>query len=50
VFLSTRAYLDGKTAMEIKEHLSETYRPAVLMNYQIWPLVQLFNFAIVPLK
>lgn len=40
-----RGSLDG-----VKAKFNEMYIPAMLANWQLWPLVQLVNFRYMPLK
>ncbi|CRK48423.1 hypothetical protein BN1723_008020 [Verticillium longisporum] len=47
VFLSSMATLEGTSP---KAKLEKSYWPALTANWLIWPAVQAFNFALVPLQ
>lgn len=39
----------GKWAA-VKEKFHDAYKPALVANYTVWPLVQLVNFKLMPLQ
>ncbi|CRK22681.1 hypothetical protein BN1723_012724, partial [Verticillium longisporum] len=47
VFLSSMATLEGTSP---KAKLEKSYFPALTANWMVWPAVQAFNFALVPLQ
>lgn len=50
VFLTYMGAIENRDwQTETKPKIAKEWLPTLLMNYTIWPLVQLFNFSIVPL-
>ncbi|CAH1104561.1 unnamed protein product [Psylliodes chrysocephalus] len=42
--------MNGRPLKNIRNELRLKYRDILLMNYKIWPAVQIMNFGIVPIK
>jgi len=50
IFISTMAILEGLEWEEIEERYKRIYWPVLLINWQIWPILQLINFRYLPLR
>ncbi|KAK9899617.1 hypothetical protein P389DRAFT_139857 [Cystobasidium minutum MCA 4210] len=50
IFISTMAILEGLEWDEIVERYKRLYLPILLVNWQIWPFVQIINFRYLPLR
>ncbi|KAK0551317.1 hypothetical protein OC861_002409 [Tilletia horrida] len=50
MFVGSMGIMEGRSLSGIKDKFSEMYFPALLANWQLWPLVQLVNFRFVPLR
>lgn len=50
VFVSVMGLLRGDSQGEIKDKLKRDFKPILITNYKIWPLVQAINFYFVPLQ
>lgn len=50
LFTGTMGYMERGTLDGVKAKFHEMYIPALLANWQLWPLVQLVNFRYMPLK
>jgi len=42
--------MEGKSTGEIKDKLSRDYLDTMLMNYKVWPAIQLVNFYLIPIQ
>ncbi|CCF52613.1 hypothetical protein NDA11_003653 [Ustilago hordei] len=50
VFTGSMGYMERGSVDGVKAKFRELYIPALLANWQLWPLVQLVNFRYLPLK
>ncbi|KAK7463832.1 hypothetical protein VKT23_007169 [Stygiomarasmius scandens] len=41
--------LENRNAQEIREKYTDLYKPALITNWQVWPIAQLINFRFMPL-
>ncbi|KAF9036482.1 hypothetical protein BDZ89DRAFT_1130120 [Hymenopellis radicata] len=48
-FLGSMGIMEGRSASQTAERFRDLYKPAILANWGVWPLVQFCNFAVVPL-
>ncbi|TIB71784.1 hypothetical protein E3Q18_00501 [Wallemia mellicola] len=48
-FIGIIGILEGKTSRDLKNKYSDLFVPAILANWKVWPLIQLFNFRFCPL-
>lgn len=49
LFLGSMGIMEGRTIPQIKQKFTDLYPPALVTNWQVWPLAQLFNFRFMPL-
>ncbi|THV05978.1 hypothetical protein K435DRAFT_744166 [Dendrothele bispora CBS 962.96] len=49
LFLGSMGVLENRSPQEIREKFSDLYKPALITNWQVWPLAQLINFRFMPL-
>ncbi|XP_030751107.1 protein Mpv17-like [Sitophilus oryzae] len=50
IFIANVNFLSGKSVQDIKQELSRTYLDILIVNWKVWPAVQLVNFYCVPLN
>lgn len=50
MFVGAMGYMERGSTDGVKDKFREMYIPALLANWQVWPLVQLVNFRYMPLK
>ncbi|GAA5961384.1 hypothetical protein JCM21900_006688 [Sporobolomyces salmonicolor] len=50
IFLVSMSMLEGLDGEEMREKIRQNYLPILLVNWQVWPILQLINFRYVPLK
>ncbi|XP_063979543.1 protein Mpv17 [Diachasmimorpha longicaudata] len=50
VLLSSVGFMQGNDINSIREKLREEYLEILRNNYKVWPMVQMVNFAFVPLQ
>lgn len=50
LFTGSMGYMERGSLDGVKAKFNEMYIPAMLANWQLWPLVQLVNFRYMPLK
>ncbi|KAK4046821.1 hypothetical protein OIV83_005817 [Microbotryomycetes sp. JL201] len=50
IFLFSMGTLEGLDGAQLKEKFRQNYFPILLVNWQVWPILQLINFRFVPLK
>ncbi|KAF9073764.1 hypothetical protein BDP27DRAFT_1215198 [Rhodocollybia butyracea] len=50
LFLSSMGVMEGRTIPQIKQKFSDLYSPALITNWQVWPIAQLINFRFMPLS
>ncbi|KIS69040.1 uncharacterized protein UMAG_03019 [Mycosarcoma maydis] len=50
LFTGAMGYMERGSIDGVKDKFGEMYIPALLANWQVWPLVQLVNFRYMPLK
>lgn len=41
--------MERRTTPQIKQKFSDLYTPALITNWQVWPIAQLINFRFMPL-
>ncbi|KAI0670126.1 hypothetical protein C8Q78DRAFT_976574 [Trametes maxima] len=49
IFIGSMGVMEGRDAKHIGQRYSELYKPALMANWQVWPLAQLVNFRFMPL-
>jgi len=49
-FIAANSVLQGNSWSKVKSDVTANYKDILITNYQIWPLVQLVNFNLVPLQ
>ncbi|OJT14363.1 Protein sym1 [Trametes pubescens] len=49
LFIGSMGIMEGRDAKHIQQRFSDLYKPAILANWQVWPLAQLVNFRFMPL-
>jgi protein Mpv17 len=50
LFFTANGVMQGQSNDDIKTKLLTSYPSALVANYQLWPMVQLANFTLVPLN
>ncbi|KAI9247130.1 hypothetical protein BDA99DRAFT_526170 [Phascolomyces articulosus] len=50
VFFTVMGLIESGNWQGVREKFRDAYRPALLANYTVWPLVQLINFKWMPLQ
>ncbi|SCV70514.1 BQ2448_1908 [Microbotryum intermedium] len=50
IFLMSMSLLEGLSDEELWDKIRHNYLPILLVNWQVWPLLQLINFRYVPLR
>lgn len=50
LFTGSMGYMERGSLEGVQAKFGEMYIPALLANWQLWPLVQLVNFRYMPLK
>ncbi|KAJ1026911.1 hypothetical protein NDA16_002204 [Ustilago loliicola] len=50
LFTGSMGFMERGSVDGVKAKFGEMYIPALLANWQLWPLVQLVNFRYMPLK
>ncbi|BGP56419.1 hypothetical protein JCM8202_001841 [Rhodotorula sphaerocarpa] len=50
IFLFSMSLLEGLDGEEVRERFRNQYFAILFVNWQVWPLFQLFNFRFTPLK
>ena len=50
LFTGSMGYMERGSIDGVQAKFGEMYIPALLANWQLWPLVQLVNFRYMPLK
>ncbi|KAK1229371.1 hypothetical protein PQX77_007548 [Marasmius sp. AFHP31] len=48
-FLGSMGVMEGRNAPQIRQKFSDLYAPALITNWQVWPIAQLINFRYMPL-
>ncbi|KAF8922299.1 hypothetical protein CPB85DRAFT_1209269 [Mucidula mucida] len=48
-FLGSMGIMEGRSASQTVERFRDLYKPALLANWGVWPLVQFCNFSVIPL-
>ncbi len=41
--------MEGRDLSQIQEKYKDLYKPALITNWQVWPVAQLVNFRFMPL-
>ncbi|KIP11486.1 hypothetical protein PHLGIDRAFT_114613 [Phlebiopsis gigantea 11061_1 CR5-6] len=49
LFLGSMGIMEGRDGRHIQEKFRDLYKPLIITNWQVWPLVQLVNFRFMPL-
>ncbi|KAJ3750091.1 hypothetical protein DFH05DRAFT_1518250 [Lentinula detonsa] len=49
LFLGSMGVMEGRSIPQIKQKFSDLYAPALITNWQVWPIAQLVNFRFMPL-
>ncbi|SGZ26427.1 BQ5605_C024g09912 [Microbotryum silenes-dioicae] len=50
IFLMSMGLMEGLSDEELWDKIRNNYLPILLVNWQVWPLLQLINFRFVPLR
>ncbi|EGN97095.1 hypothetical protein SERLA73DRAFT_139153 [Serpula lacrymans var. lacrymans S7.3] len=48
-FVGSMGVMEGRSPAQIQEKYMDMYRPALMANWQVWPLAQMINFRYMPL-
>jgi len=49
IFIGSMGIMEGRDRAHINKKYSDLYKPALITNWQVWPLAQLINFRYMPL-
>ncbi|KAI0735409.1 hypothetical protein C8Q76DRAFT_611041 [Earliella scabrosa] len=49
LFIGSMGMMEGRDSRHIAQRYKDLYKPALLANWQVWPLAQLINFRYMPL-
>ncbi|CDO72443.1 hypothetical protein BN946_scf184977.g144 [Trametes cinnabarina] len=49
LFIGSMGAMEGRSVEHIKQRYQDLYKPALIANWQVWPLAQLVNFRFMPL-
>ncbi|EMD41716.1 hypothetical protein CERSUDRAFT_90289 [Gelatoporia subvermispora B] len=49
LFISSMGMMEGRDAPHIRGKFKDMYTPALITNWQVWPVVQFINFRYMPL-
>jgi len=49
LFLGSMGIMEGRDKRHIQEKFQDLYKPLIITNWQVWPVVQLVNFRFMPL-
>lgn len=49
-FVGGMGIMEGRDSLALRQKFDEIYMPALLANWQLWPLVQTINFRFMPLR
>ncbi|KAJ2971782.1 hypothetical protein NUW54_g12419 [Trametes sanguinea] len=49
LFIGSMGVMEGRSVEHIKQRYKDLYQPALIANWQVWPLAQLVNFRFMPL-
>ncbi|RDX56102.1 hypothetical protein OH76DRAFT_1460747 [Lentinus brumalis] len=49
LFIGSMGVMEGRDAKHIGKRYSDMYKPALIANWQVWPVAQLINFRFMPL-
>lgn len=49
LFLGSMGVMERRSLDQIKEKFTDLYKPALVTNWQVWPVAQLINFRYMPL-
>ncbi|KAI0374398.1 hypothetical protein BV20DRAFT_935863 [Pilatotrama ljubarskyi] len=49
LFIGSMGVMEGRDAKHIKQRYNDLYKPALIANWQVWPVAQLVNFRFMPL-
>ncbi|KAJ7597674.1 hypothetical protein C8J56DRAFT_325914 [Mycena floridula] len=48
-FLGSMGIMEGRSLPQIGQKYQDLYKPALITNWQVWPIAQLINFRFMPL-
>lgn len=49
IFIGSMGIMEGRDTAHIQRKYSDMYKPALITNWQVWPLAQVINFRFMPL-
>ncbi|KAF5368417.1 hypothetical protein D9758_002358 [Tetrapyrgos nigripes] len=49
LFIGAMGVMENRNAQQIREKYSDLYKPALITNWQVWPIAQMINFRFMPL-
>ncbi|KAI0757232.1 hypothetical protein C8Q80DRAFT_85520 [Daedaleopsis nitida] len=49
MFIGSMGVMEGRDPKHIAQRYNDIYKPALIANWQVWPLAQLINFRFMPL-
>ncbi|KAF8326227.1 uncharacterized protein EI90DRAFT_3031214 [Cantharellus anzutake] len=49
IFIGSMGFMEGRNAAGVQKKFADMYKPAIIANWQVWPLAQLVNFRYMPL-
>ncbi|OBZ79660.1 Protein SYM1 [Grifola frondosa] len=49
LFIGSMGLMEGRDSMHIQTKYKDLYKPALIANWQVWPVAQLINFRFMPL-
>ena len=49
IFIGSIGIMEGRDAAHIRRKYSDMFKPALITNWQVWPLAQVINFRFMPL-
>lgn len=48
-FIGVMGTMEGRSPPQIRQKYADLYKPALITNWQVWPIAQLINFRFMPL-
>ncbi|PFH46981.1 hypothetical protein AMATHDRAFT_68607 [Amanita thiersii Skay4041] len=49
IFLTSMGIMEGRSPSQITEKVQDLFKPAIVTNWQVWPVAQFVNFRYMPL-
>jgi len=49
IFIGSMGLMEGRDIPGVKQKYADMYKPAIIANWEVWPVVQLVNFRFMPL-